>query len=109
MGRAILLNALPVTALPTPITLRIEEISAMQLQQIVSQYREIVNYIRHESTVRLLNQLLGVNLQPGGGLYRYEAGDQLIVVVLRSPQRGQQDVSVTLEDIAIYRVDVISQ
>jgi hypothetical protein len=109
MGRVILLNALPITAFQTPVTLRIEEITPMRLQQIISQH-EIVNYIRHESTVRLLNQLLGVNLQPGGGLYRYEAGDQLIVVVLRSPQRGQQDVAVSApEDIAIYRVDVISQ
>jgi Domain of unknown function (DUF1874). len=59
---------------------------------------EIVNYVRHESTVKLLSQVLGKDLVPNAGLYRWSEGDILVVVGLKKPVRGQE-LQITLEDL----------
>jgi hypothetical protein len=59
------------------------------------------NYIRHESTIRVLSKLLNVELKPNTGLYTYKDGDILIIVTLKKPPRGQE-VEVKSEDLEYF-------
>ena len=65
-----------------------------------------MNYIRHPSTVRILNEVLGLDLQPSSELYQYQQGDIVIVVGLRRPVRGQE-VEVTVNDLDIAIISIV--
>ena len=65
-----------------------------------------MNYIRHPSTVRILNEVLGLDLQPSTSLYQYQPGDIIIVVGLRRPVRGQE-VEVRPEDLDVAIVEKV--
>jgi Domain of unknown function (DUF1874). len=74
----------------------------ISLQELVELARdaEVVNYVRHESTVRLLSQVLNRELVPNTGLYQWREGDELVIIGLRRPVRGQE-VEVRPEDLDI--------
>jgi Domain of unknown function (DUF1874). len=59
---------------------------------------EVVNFVRHESTVKLLSSILGRDLTPNAGLYQWQEGDELVIVGLKRPVRGQEQ-EVKLEDL----------
>jgi len=66
---------------------------------------EVVNYVRHESTVKLLSQALNRDLQPNPGLYQWVDGDTLVIVGLKKPIRGQE-MQVTADDLDLVAVHV---
>jgi len=61
---------------------------------------EVINFVRHESTVKLLSSILNRDLTPNAGLYQWQQGDVLIVIGLRKPIRGQE-VEVKADDLDI--------
>ena len=69
---------------------------------------EILCFIRHESTVSVLNKVFGLNLKPSNELYQYREGDVLVVVGLKKPIRGHE-VHVTIADLDIAMVSVIRE
>ena len=111
--RVVVLNALPLNALPRrPLRLTVEPISsavflAEWLDAMARQGYEIVHFIRHAATIEVLRGL-GAPLppQPNAGLYRYEDGDIIAVVTLRSPQRGQEVQHLEPEDLEAWEVRV---
>jgi len=84
-----------------------KKISIEELKEIVKN-NEIINYIRHESTVRLLARILNRDLTPNTGLYKWRPSEMLIIVGLKNPQRGQE-MSVTVEDLdlVLCRISVV--
>ena len=105
--RCVLLNAMPLNAVPfEAFTLNVRKVSATELKQLVQLCSELQNFVRHEATAKLLSSLLSVNLTPSAGLYRYQGGDKLIVVSLKTPVRGQEVASLGISDLEIYVVDV---
>jgi len=66
---------------------------------------EVLNYVRHESTVKLLANILGKDLTPNPGLYSFKEDDTLIVVGLRKPVRGQE-MDVKPEDLDLVYVRI---
>jgi len=67
---------------------------------------EFVSYIRHEATVRLLSEALGIQLKPSSDLYKYQSGDYIILVGLRKPQRGTEVSDIKTDDLDIMLVDI---
>jgi len=80
------------------------KISLHELADLVKD-AEIINFIRHESTVKLLSQTLNKNLVPNPGLYSWKEDDALIVVGLRKPVRGQE-MDVKPEDLDLVYVRI---
>ncbi|RLE65542.1 MAG: hypothetical protein DRJ38_03590 [Thermoprotei archaeon] len=111
MTRLIFAPPLPLNAFQgKTISIKVRRLSIEELRHLVEQYKqhgvEIVNFIRHPSTVKLLNQLLGLNMQPSSELYQYQQGDIIIVVGLRRPVRGQE-VEVKPEDLDVAIVEKV--
>jgi|GEM_PF-3600049 len=105
--RYVFLNGLPLNALPEkPIVLKVTPLTPEQLKEMVPKMKQIVSYVRHPATVRLLNGL-GLSLEASSGLYKYEKGDVIIVVSLRRPVRGAEIENVTINDLLIHKVEVI--
>ena len=111
--RIVVLNALPLNALPRmPLNMIVEPITnivslAMWLNHMARQGYEIVHFIRHPATVQLLRDLgAPIPEAPNTGLYQYADGDVLIVVTLKSPQRGVEVQQVRPEDLEAWEVRV---
>ena len=110
-SRVVFLNALPLNAFSISegeeVLLRVAKESYESIRGLVKDHAEagipMECYIRHSSTVELLNKLLGLNLKPSSGLYGYREGDKIIVVTLKKPIRGEE-VEVKPEDIEFYIV-----
>jgi hypothetical protein len=66
---------------------------------------EVVNYVRHESTVKFLSQALNRNLVPNPGLYTWQEDDYLVIVGLKKPIRGQE-LEIKPEDLDLVLVRV---
>jgi len=110
MCRLVFVPPIPLSAFPfRSFVLVVFRIDLEELKRIVEMYRKegyhIECYIRHASTVQVLNDVLGLNLKPSSALYQYQDGDQLIVVGLKKPVRGQE-VQVSVEDLDIAHVIV---
>jgi len=67
---------------------------------------EFVSYIRHEATVKLLSDYLGVQLKPSSELYKHNAGDYIVLVGLKKPVRGSEVTELRPEDLDLILVDV---
>jgi len=85
-------------------TMYYKRISLEELKKLAKD-AEVINYVRHESTVKLLSQALGKPLTPNAGLYQWVDGDILVVVGLMKPIRGQE-VEVKPEDLDLVAVYV---
>jgi hypothetical protein len=98
-NRAVLLNALPLNAIKyNEFTVKCVRAPLDAIKFIVKHSSSLENYIRHESTIRLLNNVLGLDLKPSSGLYEHRPLDMMIVVSLKRPIRGQE-VEVKPEDL----------
>ena len=114
--RLVFLNALPVNAfksppLPPKFTLHVYNVSIHVLKSVIDDMVKpwnipIINYIRHEATVKYLNSKLGLSLIPNAGLYEYQRGDVLVVITLKKPERGKEVSEISDDDIDIYLVEV---
>jgi Domain of unknown function (DUF1874). len=79
------------------LTIYYKRISLEELKELAKD-SEVLNYVRHESTVRLLSQILNKDLAPNPGIYTWQEDDILIIVGLKKPVRGQE-VQVSVEDL----------
>jgi hypothetical protein len=86
------------------LTMYYKRITLDELKELAKD-AEVVNFVRHESTVKFLSQVLNRNLQPNPGLYTWQEDDYLIVVGLKKPVRGQE-VEVKPEDLDLVLVRV---
>jgi hypothetical protein len=106
-GRLVLLNALPLNAFTgTRFTITVERVDIETLRTAVREAETVECYIRHNATVSMLSTVLGKQLQPSSSLYRYNDGDILYVITLKTPQRGQELTNITQDDIEIFKVAV---
>jgi hypothetical protein len=81
---------------------------AQWAQRRLQEGYEVVHFIRHTATIAAL-RTVGIPLpeQPNAGLYTYRGGDIIIVVTLRTPQRGQEAQQVRPEDLETWVVQVL--
>ena len=106
--KCILLNALPLNAFQyNEFTIRIKKVMVEELNEMLKKCDIIENYIRHESTIKLLSQILNISLTSSTYLYKYQDMDRLIVITLKSPIRGQEHQNVSKDDLDIFVVDLI--
>ena len=111
--RIVVLNALPLNALPRAhleldiLPVAINEL-AQWVQRRLQEGWQLVHYIRHPATIAAL-RAAGIPLseQPNAGLYQYDAGDVIVVATLRSPQRGQEQAQVSPQDLEAWIVTVL--
>ena len=112
-GRVVLLNALPLNSLPQAhLELDVLPVSLQELaqwvQRRVAEGYGLIHYIRHPATVATLRAAgIPIGDQPNSGLYQYQSGDVMVVVSLRSPQRGQEQTQVSLQDLQAWIVTVL--
>jgi len=86
-----------------------KKISLDELREL-ARNAEVMNYVRHESTVKLLSSILNRDLTPNAGLYTWREGDVLVVVGLRKPIRGQEvEVRADDLDLVLCKIEVIGQ
>jgi len=112
MKRVVFIPPLPLNAFPYKrFAMYIERKSIDEVREFVESAKKlgipIVGYIRHESTVRLLNQLFGLDLKPSSELYKHGEGDALIVVGLKKPVRGQE-IEVKPEDLDLAIAAIVA-
>jgi hypothetical protein len=112
-GRIVFLNALPLNALPRAhLELDVLPVSVSDLvawvQRRLAEGWQLVHFIRHPATIQALRSV-GIPLaeQPNSGLYVYEPSDIIVVVSLRTPQRGQEQAQVNISDIESWIVTVL--
>jgi hypothetical protein len=86
------------------LTMYYKRISLDELKELAKD-AEVVNFVRHESTVKLLSSALGKQVTPNPGLYQWVDGDILVVVGLKKPIRGQE-MQVTADDLDLVLVMV---
>jgi len=97
--RIVFLNALPLNS----IQLKKFTVSCsrdIDIKELIETSKKYINYIRHESTIKALNELLKIDLKPSSELYNYTIGDVLVIVTLKRPVRGQE-VEVKIEDLDV--------
>ena len=112
-GRIVFLNALPLNALPrSHLRLDVLPVSISDLarwvQRRVAEGYQLIHYIRHPATIQAL-RLADIPLpeQPNSGLYSYSPGDVIVVVTLRTPQRGQEVQQVSPQDLEAWIVTAL--
>ncbi len=114
-SRLVFLNSLPLNAVNLSLFFvevrRIDaskpmgiELLRYTINKAKSVNAEIISFIRHESTLNLINQLFNLQLTANQGLYQWRKGDEIIVVSLKKPVRGQETQVTSLEDLEIYYV-----
>jgi Domain of unknown function (DUF1874). len=98
--RVILLNALPIQAFKhTYFTIACKRTSLEAVKDIVTHSSILENYIRHEATIRALNEAFNLSLTPNPGLYEYSSDDILVIVTLKTPRRGVELQQLTIDDL----------
>jgi len=103
----VFLNALPLNAFGAPsFVLNVSKVGLEDLRKF-SRHGNIVSYIRHPATISLLRRYVANLPDPSAGLYRYAEGDVLVVVTLKSPQRGAEAQQVSERDVVVHVVTVL--
>jgi len=113
MKRVVLLNALPLSAIPYErFAIQVNRLSPdtfeYSILEDVERGYEIVSYIRHKATVDLLSKMLNVEIKVSSELYKYQESDLIYVITLKPEkiQRGQEATDLKLEDLVFYYVAV---
>ena len=112
-GRVVILNALPLNALPRRHTqLDVLPVSIIELgrwlHRRLQEGWQLIHYIRHTATIQALRSVgIPLSEQPNAGLYQYQHGDVIVVVTLRAPQRGQEVQQVSVSDLEAWIVTVL--
>ena len=81
------------------------EMLAKWVRERVENGYEVVNYVRHTSTVETLKRLGFPITEPNAGMYRYLPGDLLVIVVLKTPVRDGREVEVKESDLDVWVVN----
>ena len=114
MGRIVFAPPIPISAIPyKKFLLQVERKSINEIRSMINLFKgmgyNIECYIRHTSTVDILNKALGLDLKPSSELYSYKDGDILVVVGLKNPVRGKEVKVSSVDDLDIAVVYVVSQ
>ena len=111
-GRVVVLNALPLNALPRRhmqldvMPIGINDLASW-VQRRLAEGFQLIHYIRHSATIQALRSA-GIPLsEPNAGLYAYQPGDIIATVTLRMPQRGQEVAQVSPQDLEAWIVTVL--
>ena len=105
--KVVLLNALPLNAFPfSSFNLKVQNIAIDELKALITG-KTAINFIRHPATVQLLSNVLGIDLTPSPGIYQYSQDDEIVVITLKTPQRGQEVQEIQQSDLLIYKVEVV--
>jgi len=107
MNRVVFLNALPLNAIEAnSFTITIHKTPPAIMKKWILFFKmhnfKFECFIRHKSTVELLNREFELNLEPSSETYRYENNDKLIIVTLKSPQRGREVEVKDINDLDFY-------
>jgi len=107
MNRVVFLNALPLNAIDAnDFTITIHKAPLDLMRKWMEFFKkckaEFKCFIRHESTVKLLNTAFGLNLEPSSETYQYSNNDRLIIVILKNPARGRELEIKDINDLNIY-------
>jgi hypothetical protein len=110
--RIVFLNALPMGAFGGMQRVMFEALHVDDLKSLAKWVRErvengyeVVNYVRHVSTVEALKRLGFPITESNAGVYRYLPGDLLIIAILKNPVRNGSEVAVKEEDIDVWVVN----
>jgi hypothetical protein len=113
-GRIVLLNALPLTAIPYDTsTILVKQLSMERFKEEIRDFiekgYEVISYIRHKATVDLLEKMLNIKLNVSSELYKFSENDLVYVVTLAPEkiQRGQEMTSIELKDLVFYYVVIV--
>lgn len=112
-ARIVLLNALPLSALPrVRLELDVHPVELDELarwvQKRLQEGYQIVHYIRHPATIAVLKSIgIPLSEQPNSGLYVYQPTDILVIVTLRNPTRGQEQIQVSPQELEAWIVAVL--
>ena len=69
---------------------------------------EFTHYIRHKATLEVVRKYLPqLSPEPNASAYVYKPGDIIIVVALKTPQRGQEVQQINENDLDVAIVEVI--
>jgi len=102
--KVILLNAL-VTSSRIPMVLKTIPISLEEVKELIKN-KDIVSYIGHLATARLLSQLLLVDIPVNRAMYSPEPGDVAIVARLKKRLDKPEDVeNISINDIEFIVVE----
>ena len=104
--KLVLLNALPISAFPDEVTLRIRRISFEELEKIAAT-ATVESYIRHPATLQIVGRYVP-NITSSAALYTWKPGDVIVTVTLRSPVRGAEVSNISIEDLDLRIVEVLS-
>jgi len=99
--RIVFLNALPLNAIPLKTFMIYCTRDMDKIKFFIDVASKIESYIRHEATVKLVNELFKIDLKSSSGLYTYQRDDKLIIVTLKKPIRGVEVETVKPEDLDI--------
>jgi len=112
----VFLNALPMSAFNeffqnnSYLRLEIMPLDIQKLGVVIDYHKayhdEIINYIRHEGTIKLLKRLFNIDLTSSAGLYSFTTDDDIIIITLKNPERGKELTEVRESDIMIYKVGI---
>ena len=107
MKKVVFLNALPLNAInASHFTIFVDKVNADILKKWINIFKkckfDFKCYIRHKSTVELLNKEFELMLEPSSDAYCYEENDRLIIVTLKSPQRGREVEVKDINDLDFY-------
>jgi len=106
MKRVVFVGGIAPSMFPSykELTLYYRRVGIDELKELVKD-AEVLNYVRHGSTVKVLSEILGKQLTPSTELYVWREDDVLVVVGLKKPVRGQE-VEVSAEDLDLVVVRV---
>jgi hypothetical protein len=111
--RVVLLNALPLNAIPyVRFAIQVNRLSPdafeYSILEDVERGYQVISFIRHKATVDLLSEMLGIKIETSNELYKYQESDLIYIVTLRSDRivRGQEATDLKPEDLAYYYVAI---
>ena len=89
--KVVVLNALvpPPLEKGEEVLMRIKRIDEQEAKKML-QEATIMNFVRHESTVKILSMMAEKEITISSGVYNARKGDRVLVVRLLMPSRGQE-------------------
>jgi len=77
------------------------------VKKLIQMGYDVDSYIRHQSTLDVINEHFGFTLAPSDRTYKYEDKDIMIVAALKTPARGREVQVQSIDDLDFYLIRVI--
>ena len=111
MARVVFLNALPLNAFTAKdFTITVHRVDVDLMRKWIKFFKkynvECKCFVRHQSTIDIINKEFDLMLEPSSDVYNYEDGDKLIIVTLRNVQRGREVQINDINDLEFYCVTI---